>query len=182
MVTVKINVKPVVDSLKQKFAKLADREYLLRPVCLDMIDLMTKRIHVDGLDSDNSPIGEYSSGYMRVRTGLFLTNDVYKSGVNKGKLKPKGVFTKGEHKGQPRPNYQRSTDTKVIISLTRQLENDYAVIATDKGYAIGFLNPHNFDKSQWVQNTYNKKIFDLTKNEFDRAIEIINDLTSKAIQ
>lgn len=112
-----------------------------------MIDLITKRIHIDGNASDDAPIGNYSKGYLQLRQA----------------------------------KYKRNADSKVIISLTRQLENDYAVVATQRGYGIGFLNKHNFDKSQWVQLTYGKRIFDLSEREKNIALDEINDLVSKAI-
>jgi len=80
-----------------------------------------------------------------------------------------------------REKYNRGKDTKVIIALTSQLENDWAVIATDKGYGIGFLNPHNFDKSQWVEATYQKKIFQLTEAESQYAKERFDELIKDAL-
>ena len=147
MVTIKSNIKVVAGLIQKKLDIIRDREYLLRPVAFDMIDLITNRIHGDGKASDNSPIGNYSSNYLKLRERKF----------------------------------KRNSDPKVIISLTRQLENDYNVIATQRGYAIGFLNKHNFDKSQFVQQTYGKRIFDLTESERAIALEEINDLVNKAI-
>ncbi|MBA3830066.1 MAG: hypothetical protein H0X33_14085 [Taibaiella sp.] len=80
-----------------------------------------------------------------------------------------------------RQKYNRGSDPTVIISFTRQLENDYSVVATDKGYGIGFLNKHNFDKSQWVQGRYKKKIFELTGIEKKYALDYINDLVNSVI-
>lgn len=169
-----------------------------------MIDLITKRIHIDGNASDGHQIGTYSKGYMAIRTGVFQNSDRFVKGAQTGQAKNAGVFTKRgitkftqqdeetvtskrgfvniEFEKNKRPNFHRSNDPKVVISLTRQLENDYAVIATQKGYGIGFLNPHNFDKSQWVQLTYGKRIFDLSEREKNIALDEINDLVSKAIQ
>lgn len=181
-ITIKSNLSQVAGIIQDKLNKLKDRELLLRPVAFAMIDQITKRIHIEGKASDGQAIGTYSPGYLAVRTGIFKSNDAYKSGANKGKTKPTGVFTKGKNKGSSRPNYNRSSDSTVIISLTRQLENDYAAIATDKGYGIGFLNAHNYDKSQWVQETYRKKIFDLTAAETDYALAYINDLVSQVLK
>jgi hypothetical protein len=64
VVTIKFNITPVVNLLKERFDKLSDKEYLLRPVAFDLIDLMTQRIHIEGNGSDGNPIGEYSDGYM----------------------------------------------------------------------------------------------------------------------
>lgn len=147
-ITVKSNISVVANLIKSKLDKLNDREYLLRPVAFGVIDLMTKRIHIDGKAEDDSAIGNYSSGYLALR----------------------------------QKSYSRSADKKVIISLTRQLENDWSVIATPKGYGIGFLNPHNFDKSQWVELTYEKKIFSLSVSEEKYALDYINELVSEAIK
>jgi hypothetical protein len=179
MVTVKVNIKPVTDLLRSKLAKLSDKDYLLRPVAFDVIDLMTKRIHIDGKASDGGQIGTYSKGYLALRSGEFKNADRNK----KGETKNSGTFTaKAAEVGKPRPNYHRGTDPKVIISLTRQLENDWSVIATQKGYGIGFLNLLNYQKSQWVQQTYKKKIFDMTASEKEYAIGRISELAGETLK
>lgn len=78
--------------------------------------------------------------------------------------------------------YKRSSDTKVIVSLTRQLENDWSVIATEKGYGIGFLNPLNFQKAGWVEDTKDKTIFKLSKAERDHATKRLQELTQDALR
>lgn len=175
---IKSNIGDVTESLRGKLKLLADKEYLLRPVCFDVIDLMTKRIHVDGKASDEAPIGTYSEGYMKVRTGTFVNAEKFSRGKQKGKNKNAGTNTRS---GAARPQYQRSADTKVVISLTRQLENDWSVIATQKGYGIGFLNDFNLQKARWTEGTYNKKIFSLSPSETKYAIDLIQDLTRKAL-
>lgn len=77
--------------------------------------------------------------------------------------------------------YKRSSDTKVIVSLTRQLENDWSVIATEKGYGIGFLNPLNFQKAGWVEDVKDKTIFKLSKAERDHATKRLQELTQDAL-
>lgn len=88
-----------------------------------------------------------------------------------------GTYSSGYMREREKNN--RSKDTKVIVSLTRQLENDYHVIATQRGYAIGFNNSLNFDKSQWVEANQKKIIFNTTAEEkdyiLDRAVELVND-------
>ena len=46
----------------------------------------------------------------------------------------------------------RENDGKVVLSLTRNLENDTQVVATETGYGIGFNNPENVKKADWLQN------------------------------
>lgn len=136
---------------------------------------LRKRIHVDGKDSNDSQIGTYSDAYMKVRTGLYSNSKKSKKGI----VKSAGVKTKGASKGTQRPKYQRKNDNKVILSLTSQMENDYTIIPEKNGCAIGFSNSFNYQKSQWNEKTYNKKIFSLTKKErdlvIDKAQEYINE-------
>lgn len=75
----------------------------------------------------------------------------------------------------------RGKDTKVIVSLTRQLENDWAVIGTQRGYAIGFNNVFNFEKSQWVEQNQDKIIFNLATPEKEYIKERVDELVNNAI-
>lgn len=147
-ITVKTNLSQFAEGLQGKLNKLRDREYLLRPVAFGVIDLITKRIHIDGIASDGRPIGTYTQKYI---AGLRKKNN-------------------------------RGPGKTVIISLTRQLENNYSVIATQRGYGIGFLNDFVYKKSQWVEENYGKQIFALTESERTYALDYINDLVNEAIK
>ena len=114
-----------------------------------VIGEMRKRIHVDGLDSSGSGIGNYSAGYMKVRSGLFKSPTI----------------VRGRNKGAAREKYNRGGDTKVILSLTRQMEGDMTIIPFDGGCGIGFTNAENYKKSVWVEKTYGKNIYQLTERE-----------------
>lgn len=146
-ITVNTNIAEVSGRLQQKLKKLKDKEYLLRPVCFDLIELMKMRIHEKGLDADNGQIGTYSNAYLRYR----------------------------------QKKHQRSSDTKVIVSLTRQLENDWSVIATQQGYGIGFKNKFNLQKARWVEEIKDKDIFSLTADENRYATDLINQLVNQAL-
>lgn len=175
--TIKTNIGQVTASLQDKLAKLGDKEYIPRTLSFDLIDFMTKRIHIDGKASDGSQIGTYSSEYMRLRTGNYpMDGKVYLSGDLKGENRTIGKYTKGPRKGQSRTSYNRSADTKIVVSLTRQLENDWNVIATDAGYGIGFLNPINFQKARWVEQQKGKVIFSLSGEEQQYVNETVNQL------
>lgn len=201
MASITTNISTVLGKLVSNFELLANKEYLLRPLAIETIPLMKERIHIEGKDSSGKQIGTYSSEYMKVRTGDYGNSDRFKKGKNAGKLKNAGTFTKKGTtfftqqdtetvtsrrafvKGNfgARPKYNRSSDTKVIISLTRQLENDYAVVATDNGYGIGFNNPLNRNKATWVEETYKKIIFNLSAEEKKYITERIQELVNGAI-
>lgn len=144
--TIKTNIGQVFGQLKRKLEILKDREYLLRPVAIEIIPMMTERIHQKGADSDGGQIGTYSNSYLKQRE-----------------------------------KNKRGKDTKVIVSLTRQLENDWAVVATEKGYGIGFNNKLNVDKMRWVESQKKKIIATLSENERQYAIERINELVNAAL-
>jgi len=144
-----------------------------------LIAEMRKRIHKDGKSSDGGQIGKYSTGYIAVRSGIFKNSGKQSKGVKTVKVKNAGTKTKGADTGSKRTNYNRGTDPKVIISLTGQLENGYTIMPLANGTAIGFANTENFNKSQWVEKTYKKKIFNVTKDElkmiYEAGQDYIND-------
>lgn len=147
MITVKSNIKLVTGKIQKQIELLKNKEYLLRPVAIEVIPLMTERIHQKGGATDGGQIGTYNSGYLRLRQS----------------------------------KYKRDASTKVIVSLTRKLEQDWAVIATTNGYGIGFLNPFSLQKARWVEEIKDKTIFNLTKSEQQYAVERINELISDAL-
>ncbi len=130
---------------------------MLRQVASDVLPEFKRRIHIEGLDADGNKIGTYSASYMAVRTGNYKSK------------KPK-------KEGSVRTKYNRTSDTKVILSLTRQMESDLSVTETQRGYGFGYKNKHNYDKALWCENTYNKKILTrLTKEEKEKAKLVAED-------
>jgi hypothetical protein len=187
------NLTEVSDRIKKHFQDIANVDIVARLIATTILGMMKVRIHKNGLASDGARIGTYSKGYMKVRTGDFGNSARVSRGPNKGKAKNAGTFTErtiklnkqtgtfsGEEKvGKERPKYNRTNDPKVIISLTSALENDEHVIHLGLGnYGIGFLNNDNFKKSQWVEETYAKRIFGTSQAERDA----IDGLIQKHIQ
>lgn len=173
-----------------------EQDKIMRIVALSVLggeNGIHDRIHEQGKASDGADIGTYSGGYMAVRTGKFKSNSKVTKGKNKGVTRDTGVFTKGENKGNPRPKFNRTDSKKVIISLTKKLELSYVVQATAKGYGIGFIDKSvniagydnstsSYDKSQYVEATYGKKIFSLTKQERQEALRITELEVSKRLK
>lgn len=145
--SIKLDFSKFTQDLEQRVEKLKNKDYLLRPVAIETIPLMTRRIHQNGVASDGSQIGTYSSSYLKLR----------------------------------QEKYNRSGDSKVIVALTSQLENDWSVIATDKGYAIGFNNPFNLQKARWVEGVKGKTIFSLSKEEQKFVNERFQELINNAL-
>lgn len=162
---------------KQALEKLRNPDQMLRNMASTLTGVIRKRVNEDGQDSSGGQIGTYSPAYMKVRTGNYGNSGRYAKGKNKGELKTSGIYTKGPQKGQARPKYNRTADTKVVASLTRQLENDWGTnesdpIKTPNGYGIGFKNQLNYEKSQNVEKHFNKEIWKLTTGE-EKIVSLI---------
>jgi hypothetical protein len=147
MIKVRTNISVVSTSLLNKIAVLKNPQQFLRPVAIDVLALMTERIHEDGKAADGSQIGNYNNNYLKLR--------------------------QGKHK--------RNADSKIIVSLTRQLENNWSVIATTNGWGIGFTNATNAQKLKWVEEQKSKKIGALTTKEKEYAIIKLDKVIKEAL-
>lgn len=72
--------------------------------------------------------------------------------------------------------YNRTSDSTVIASLTRQLENGYTLKATEKGYTIGNASPYNDEKIQHLEDKYGA-IWQLTEKERELTQIVANETT-----
>lgn len=90
-----------------------------------------------------------------------------------------GTYSNGYMRQREKNN--RSEDRKIIVSLTRQLENDWAVLATTNGYGIGFNNLFNAQKAGWVEAVKKKIIFNLSADERTYIRERLQELVNGAI-
>lgn len=181
MISIRTNIGQITAKIISRLNSIKDSDQLLRTVANDMVGEVHTRVHTQGLATDERPIGTYSDEYMKVRTGNFGNSSKFSKGKKKGAVKDSGLFTRGEKKGQARPQYNRTSDRKVVISLTRQMENDFSVIATDKGYGLGYKNIENAKKVGYVETTYNKKIFGLTSSEKEKVKSIAREFVKQRI-
>lgn len=190
MYTIESNIQIVLGTQANRINKIVSgKDEFLRTVALSVIGMIRERIHIKGMASDGSQIGTYSRGYLKVRQGLYADSKVGLTGKNAGIVTSAGNYSKKripyadlsggmystgktrykyqKIQGEARPRYNRGSDPKVILSLTRQMESDYTVIATPNGYAIGFNNEFNYEKFIWMETKYKKPIGNLTIEERD---------------
>ncbi|MBE7172944.1 MAG: hypothetical protein INR73_20375 [Williamsia sp.] len=66
--------------------------------------------------------------------------------------------------------------------LTGQMQGDLKVIGLPDGYGIGYSNDHNYDKSQWLEQTYKKDIWSLTAQEEKRIEDVADAYTDKIME
>jgi len=194
MIAYNSNASQVIGIIKDDLLNLMSTEKkdkLLRRVASTVTAVMHKRVHTDGLDANENPIGTYSKSYMAVRTGEYQNSEKFSKGKNKGKVKNAGVYTKYgvnvggrryfvniSDKGIARKKYNRNSDPKVILSLSRQMEIDLAVceqnpIKTSYGYAIGYQNDFNYQKLIWNEEKYKKKILTVLSKKEEMVIDEI---------
>lgn len=175
MIAIRIDASQPLSRLKAKLEAAQNKEKMLRTVAVSMLPVVKTRIHEQGLDANEQPIGTYSESYMKVRTGSFASAPTISKGKNKGKTKNPGLISRGPNKGSPRPKYNRTSDTKKVVSLTRQLENDFSVVASANGYGLGYKNAFNLQKMRWQEENENKKIAKLTPSERKMAVEVAKE-------
>jgi hypothetical protein len=161
-----------------------DVDAMTKEMATTTVGMMRDRIHGKGLASDGSGIGTYSAGYMNVRMGNFRNSGRVSRGKNKGKAKNAGTHVRGASKGSQRPKYNRSASTDVILSLTREMENDFGAFKnSDNNWSIGFIrNPNrgtgikftHVDIAQNAERIYGKHIYSLSGDE-QTAIDLVLD-------
>lgn len=143
--SIEVNI-PLTGRLS-KMVSQQSMDTLVRTVAQTMLGATRERIHEDGLNSRNSPIGTYSPEYIKVRAR----------------------------------KYNRGTSSKVILSLTGAMENDWSVIPTGNlSYGLGFKNSFNADKAGWMEDEYGK-IYALTPDELKQVNAIVIDWIKKQI-
>lgn len=77
-----------------------------------------------------------------------------------------GVYSEAYQKTRRREGYPPSR--KVILQATNQMVNDWTLVNLGDHFGSGFNNSLNFDKSLWVEDTYDYQkdgIFGMTKKE-----------------
>lgn len=141
--TYSTNLPTVLATVNLKLTEM-QRDKMTRLQAVTLMAAMRDRIHVQGKDSNGTPIGTYTPAYIRSR------------------IKAK-----------------RGTDNKVILSLTRALEDSYEVYPIENGYGIGFNTMESMQKARWCEDTYKKPIFAPTAEERALVKQIADDFIAK---
>lgn len=74
----------------------------------------------------------------------------------------------------------KGSDTNVIISFTRQLQNSYTLTATDDGYTIGNISPDGDMKIGYMIELYGD-IWKLSEAEEKMALIAAQDMANKLL-
>ena len=165
-----VNIEELTSAISA--VKEIDYDKLTRDAATTVMAMMRERIHVRGQASDGSQIGTYSKSYIAVRSGSFQ-NASKKTIKGKTSRKNYGKYTKGANVGNSRVKYNRGTDLKVILSLTRQMESDMSILPVSGGFGIGYNNDDNYEKAMWNNKRYGKEVFSMSSEEEQAVNEIV---------
>ena len=138
------NMPEVIKNVKAKLSQI-DVQRLTTIQATTLIGVMRDRIHIQGKDSNGTPIGTYTPAYIKYQR------------AKKG----------------------RGTDPKVILSLTRSMENSYSLIQLPNGVGISLTTQENYQKARFCEVTYGKKIFSPTTEERSLVDQIAEEYISK---
>lgn len=142
--------KEILD-LIQRINKAVKSEKAMRTALTSVLAVHKPRIFQTGQDANKSKIGKYST------TPISISKK--NQARNTGKTYFKGGYA--EYKdaiGKGGDVNFRNTD---------QMQMDYGIIQNGSEFGFGFQNSENFNKSQWLQDKYDKDVFDLTDQELD---------------
>jgi len=71
------------------------------------------------------------------------------------------------------------SNRKVVVTFTGQLQNDWSVVQDGSVVGLGFKNSVNADKAKFVEETYNKIIFEHTIQETKQVNELYGKLVER---
>lgn len=155
----------MADTLKSvisRINKAIQDERHLRVAITTVLAVHKPRIFEDGLAADGSKIGSYSTKPASVSKS--------QQAKNTGRTYFPGGYAEYKTAIGKNPGF-------VILVNTGQMKADYQLKFAGGKFGLGFQNPNNFDKSQWMQDKYDKQIFDHTQRELD----IISDVLTRRI-
>jgi hypothetical protein len=97
--------------------------------------------------------------------------------------RPIGTYSKEYLKQRQKAPLNRTGDPKIILSATRQMEQDLKAIPTNEGWGIGYSNPENYAKAMANEKRENVKILSaLTESEENLVLEIANDYIDNIVK
>lgn len=139
-----MTVKDFVDRLNQKIKDIETNNTPLKRAVLDTTAKQAKRIFADGLKTDGSKIGTYSTKPMLATKDQFLQESKFKvTQIESSKLK---TITKGKNKGKTKSAGKSSVEYWIKFKKAKKavpvmvLENGYKEFREIQGREGSFVN------------------------------------------
>lgn len=131
---------------------------LNRTALTTVLALEKKRIFEDGKDSNGGQIGQYSTNPISI-----AKKDQARQ---TGKTYFKGGYSEYKTAIGKNPGF-------VNLRNKDQMRMDYGVLKNGQSWGLGFQNGDNFNKSQWLQDKYDKDIFQITEDETGKLADVL---------
>lgn len=155
------------DPLIKALEALRSDPRIIKTALISVLPLHKNRIFKQGFDSKGVQIGTYSTN----KISISKKNQAR----NTGRTYFKGGYAEYKSAVGKNPGF-------VILRNTDQMMMDYGLIVLgDNTFGYGFQNEVNFNKSQWMEKKYVKKIFDLSKGETELLTKVLTAEIQKAL-
>lgn len=141
-----------IDALIARVNAVVRSDKLMRTALTTVMAVHKPRIFQQGQDSSGNKIGTYSTEPISISKR--------QQARNTGKTYFKGGYSEYKRAVGKNPGF-------VNLRNTDQMMMDYGIVANNGMWGFGFQNQENYDKSQWMQDKYEKDIFDLSQSELD---------------
>jgi hypothetical protein len=141
-----------LQAFTDKLKKLATSDKVMRVALSTVLAIHKPRIFQQGQDSKKSKMGTYSTNPISISKK--------NQARNTGKTYFKGGYAEYKSAIGKNPGY-------VNLRNTDQMMMDYQLVVNGDKFGFGFQNNINYEKSQWMQEKYDKDIFDLTEEELN---------------
>lgn len=116
------------------------------------------RIFEKGLDGTDAKIGTYSTKPISISKK--------NQARNTGKTYFRGGYAEYKKEIGKNPGF-------VNLRNTDQMRMDYGLIINGTSFGFGFQNELNYKKSQWIEEKYDKSIFDNDSKELDILADVL---------
>ena len=139
-----------LQQITERLKKVIHSDKVMRVSLTTVLSIQKPRIFEQGQDSKKTKIGTYSNNPISISKK--------NQARNTGKTYFKGGYAEYKSAIGKNPGC-------VNFRNTDQMMMDYQLIVNGDRYGFGFQNPFNHDKSEWLQDKYDKNVFDLTEQE-----------------
>lgn len=151
-----------IDDLIKRINAAIHSEKAMRIAVTSVLAIHKPRIFQSGQDSNKGKIGKYSTK----KISISRKNQARDTGH---------TYFKGGY-----DQYKREIGKGGDVNFrnTDQMQMDYGIIQNGTEFAFGFQNAENYNKSQWLQDKYDKDVFDLT----DQELNLLGDVHKAEVE
>lgn len=153
-------------AISQKLLEATRSDRILRTALTTVLAIHKPRIFEQGFDAKGVKIGTYST------KPISISKQNQARAI--GKTYFKGGYSEYKTAVGKNPGY-------VNLRNTDQMAGDYGLIGSGLSWGFGFQNSENYNKSQWMQDKYQKTIFDISGYEEGILADTLTNLIVQSI-